>query len=135
MSLGYNVTLRNSRLNDITALIDAGVSAGKLRVYNGTRPATGGAVTTLLAELTMSDPSFPAAAAGTMSANAITGDSSADASGTATWFRVVDSAGNHVMDGDVGITGSGADLEFNTVTVAAGVTVNVTAFNVTHGNV
>ena len=133
MTLGYNVALRNSRLNDITALIDA-VSNGLLRIYNGARPATGGAATTLLGELTFSATSFPAAASGTMSANAITGDSSADASGTATWFRIVDSSGGHVMDGSIGLLASGADLELNTVTVAAGVTINVTQFDITHGN-
>ncbi len=131
--LGYNVSLRNSRLNNITALIDAG-TAGLIRIYNGTRPATGGAATVLLGQLPMSLTSFPAAVAGSMSANAITGDTAADATGTATWFRVVDSAGNHVLDGDVGVTGSGADLEFNTVTIAAGVTINITQFDINHNN-
>lgn len=132
MTLGYNVTLRNSQLNNITTLTDAGAGPGLLRIYDGTRPATGGAVTTLLAELTMSDPSFAAAAAGKIVGNSVTGDSSANASGTATWFRLVDSNGNHVMDGSCGV-GSG-DLQFNTTVVALGVTVNVTQFDITRGN-
>ncbi len=132
MALGYNVSLRNTRLNDIKNLIDAGSGAGRLRIYSGTRPTTGGAVTTLLGELVFSDPSFPSAVNGAMSANAIAGDASANASGTATWFRVVDSAGNHVMDGNVGTSGS--DLNFNTTTVSAGVTINITQFDLTHGN-
>jgi len=134
MTAGYKVALRNSRLDEITALIDAGAAGGVIRLYDGTRPSTGGTATTILAELVMSVTSFPAAASGIMSANAVTNDSSANNTGTATWFRVTDSVGNFVMDGDVGVTGSGKDLEVNTVDVVTGVEVSVTAFNITHGN-
>ena len=58
-----------------------------LRIYDGTRPATGGAATTLLAELTC-NATFAPAASGVLTLNAITQDSSANA-GTATWFRIV----------------------------------------------
>lgn len=132
MTIAYKVALRNSRLDAITSLIDAGAGAGLIRIYNGTRPATGGTATTLLAELIMSDPSFPAAAAGAMSANAVTNDSSANATGTATWFRVVDSAGNFVMDGNVGASGS--DLNLNTTSIVVGVEVSITQFDITQGN-
>lgn len=131
MSLGYLAALRNSRLDEITALIDAG-TAGFIRLYDGARPATGGATTTLLAELTLSATSFPAAASGVMTANAVTNDASANATGTATWFRVVDSAGTFVLDGDVGTAGS--DLNVNTTAVVVGVEVSVTSFVITHGN-
>lgn len=132
MALGFDVTLRNSRLDEITAEVDAGAGAGLLRIYDGVRPATGGAVTTLLAELTFSDPSFPAAAAGVLTANSITQDASANATGTATWFRVVDSDSNFVMDGDVGTSGS--DLNLNTTSIVAGLPVSVTSFVLTEGN-
>jgi len=134
MSAGFKVALRNSRLDEITALIDAGASGGVITLYDGTRPSTGGTATTILAELVMSVISFPAAASGTMAANAITNDASANNTGTATWFRVTDSIGTFVIDGDVGITGSGKDMEVNTVDVVAGVEVSVTAFTITHGN-
>lgn len=132
MSLGLNVALRNSRLDEITALLDADAGAGYLRIYSGTRPATGGAVTTLLAELTMSVTSFPAAAAGTMTANSITDDSSANATGTATWFRMVDNSGDHILDGDVGTSGS--DLNLSSTAIVTGGTVSVTSFALTEGN-
>ena len=48
MALGYLVALRNNQLDEIPALIDAGVGAGKLKIYDGVRPATGGTATTLL---------------------------------------------------------------------------------------
>lgn len=134
MSAGFKVALRNSRLDLITALIDAGATGGVITFYAGARPATGGTATTILAELVMSATSFPAAAAGAMTANAITNDAAANNTGTATWFRIEDSNGLFVMDGDIGVTGSGKDMEVNTVDVVTGVEVSVTAFTITHGN-
>lgn len=130
-ALGYVTTLRNNQLDEITALVDAGAGAGTLTLYSGTRPATGGAVTTEVATLTFSDPAFPAASGGSVSASAITDDASATG-GTATWFRVADSTGAAVMDGDVGT--SGADLNLNSTTIAAASTVSVSSFTITAGN-
>ena len=132
MALGFIVALRNSRLDEVTTLIDGGAGAGLLRIYDGTRPATGGTATTLLAELTMSDPSFPAASSGAMTASAISDDTSADAAGTATWFRLTDSTGAAVVDGDVGTSGS--DLNLNTTTFSVGLNVSVTSLVLTAGN-
>lgn len=131
-ALGLNVSTRNTQLDDITADLDAGTGAALLRLYDGTRPATGGAATTLLAELTFSATSFPAASGGSMSANAISDDLNADASGTTTWFRCVDSDSNQVIDGDCGTSGS--DINFNTVVISAGAIVSVTSFQLTAGN-
>ena len=133
MALGLITSARNNMLDEITALIDSG-TAGFLRIYDGVRPATGGAATTLLAELTMNTTSFPAASSGSMTANAITADSSANASGTATWFRITDSAGNAVVDGSVGTTSSGEDLELNTTTITSGVEVSISSLVLTAGN-
>lgn len=132
MALSYNTTLRNNRANEITTLTDAGAGAGFIRIYNGTRPATGGAVTTLLAELTFSDPSFAAASGGVLTASSITQDASANTTGTATWFRQVDSDGNFVLDGDVGTSGS--DLNLNDVSIVSGVPVSITSYVITEGN-
>jgi hypothetical protein len=49
MALAYSTNLRNARLDAITTF--AGGSC-LLRIYDGSRPATGGTATTLLAELT-----------------------------------------------------------------------------------
>ena len=106
MALSYNPTIRNARLDQITT--GAGASAF-LRIYDSTgtgRPATGGAVTTqvLLAELTCNATFAPAASGGVLTLNAITQDSSANNTGTATWFRIVKSDGTtHVLDGNVGV--------------------------------
>lgn len=131
MALGFLAALRNNRLDEITALIDAGAGGGKIVLYDGTRPATGGTATTEVATLTFSVTSFPAASAGTMSANAITDDTSATG-GTTTWFRVVDSNDTFVLDGDCGTSGS--DLNLDNTTISAAATVSISSFALTDGN-
>lgn len=110
----------------------AGASA-LLRIYSGTRPATGGAATTLLAELTCNATFAAGAASGVLTLNAITQDSSADATGTATWFRIVKADGTtFVLDGNVGTSGS--DLNLTTVSIVATQPVSVSSFTITEGN-
>lgn len=129
MALGYSVALRNAQLDAITTAVGA---SGKIRIYSGTRPATGGTATTLLAELPCSAAFAPAASAGVLTVNTITSDSSADATGTASWFRVLTSANVAVIDGDVGTSGS--DLNLNSVSLTAGGTVSISSFTITAGN-
>lgn len=130
MALGLDSTLRNNRLDQITTR--AGASA-LLRIYDGTRPATGGTATTLLAELTCNATFAPAASGGTLTLNAITQDSSANATGTATWFRIVQSNGTtFVLDGSVGT--SGQDLNLNTTSIVTGAAVAISSAVITEGN-
>ena len=135
MALGFTVTTRNNMLDEITALIDAG-TAGKLKIYDSTRPTnadTAVGAQVLLAELTLNTTSFPAASSGSMTANAITDDSSANATGTASWFRIESSAGAAVVDGDVSTAAS--DLNLNTVSITSGVAVSISSLVLTAGNV
>ncbi|MBI4695564.1 MAG: hypothetical protein HY749_16225 [Gammaproteobacteria bacterium] len=132
MALGFNATLRTARGQKIADAVNGGAGAGKLRIYAGTRPATGGTATTLLAELTFADPMEASVSSGVLTADSIIGDTSADATGTAAWFRVVDSTGTHVMDGDVGTSGS--DLNLTSTSIVATEGVDVTSFVLTEGN-
>lgn len=131
MALAFDlVSIRNAMLDLITAR--AGANA-LLRIYSGSRPATGGAATTLLAELTCNATFAPAAASGVLTLNAITQDSSANATGTATWFRIVKSDGStFVLDGNVGTSGS--DLNLTTTSIVATQPVSITSFTITEGN-
>jgi hypothetical protein len=130
MALGYNVTIRNAMLDSITT--GAGTLA-KLRIYSGSRPATGGTATTLLAELICNATFAPASSSGVLTLNAISQDASADSTGTATWFRIVKTDGTtHVLDGDVGTSGS--DLNLTTTSIVATQPVSVTSFVITEGN-
>jgi len=132
MALAFSTTLRNNMLDELAAEVDGGAGAGLLRIYDGSRPATGGTATTQLAELTFTDPYSAAASGGIITASSITSDTSADATGTATWFRVVTSSSTFVFDGDVGTSGS--DLNLDSVSITAGQTVSVSSFVVTEGN-
>lgn len=127
--------LRNARADAITAF--AGGSA-LLRLYSGAQPAspaTAVSTQTLLAQLTCNAVFAPAATGGVLTLNAITQDSSADATGTATWFRLVKADGSTVvMDGDVGASGGGATLTLNTTSIVTGGPVLVTSFALTEGN-
>lgn len=132
MAIAYVTALRNTRMDAIDDAVNAGAGAGLIRIYDGTRPATGGTATTLLAELTASDPMFGASSTGVLTASAITQDSSANATGTASWFRVVDSAGNAVMDGNCGTSGS--DLNLTTLSIVSTQPVSISSFVLTEGN-
>ena len=87
----------------------------------------------LLAELRFSATAFGAASNGAATANAITADASANNTGTATWFRIVKADGTtHVLDGNVGTSGS--DLNLTTTSIVATQPVSVTSFVITEGN-
>ena len=129
MALGFVTTLRNSRLDQITSAVG---SSGLLRIYDGTRPATGGTATTLLAELTCNATFAPSASGGVLTLNAITQDSSANATGTATWFRLATSGGTAQVDGNVGTSGS--DLNLTTTSIVSGQPVSVSSATITEGN-
>lgn len=129
MALAYSTTVRNAMLDAITTAIG---SNGLLRIYDGSRPASGGTATTKLAELALSATAAPGASSGVLTLSTITQDSSADATGTATWFRVTTSGGTFVIDGNVGTSGS--DLNLTTTSIVATQPVSVTSFVVTEGN-
>jgi hypothetical protein len=121
---------RNTMLNDITTSI--GTSA-IFNIYAGVQPADVSSATTalnvIISQLTFpTTNAFAAAAAGSMTANAIASDTSA-VGGTAAWFSITKNTGARVADGSVGT--SGADLNLNSVTITTGATVAITAFTVT----
>lgn len=113
----------------VTALLDNGY----LRIYDGSQPSTADTAITsqvLLAELRFSTPAFGAATNGAATANSITPDSSANASGTATWFRALQSNGTTaVFDGSVGT--SLANIVLSSTSISSGETVDITSFTYT----
>jgi hypothetical protein len=130
MALKLSVAARNAILDTITTSVG---SAGLCRIYSGTRPAsvaTALAGNTLLAELTLGSPLAPSASSGVLTLNAITQDSAADATGTASFFRIFRSDGTTaVIDGDVAVSGS--DMNMNTVSIVTGGPVQITSFTIT----
>lgn len=109
------------------------LNTGYLRIYDGTQAATADTAVgaqVLLAELRFNSTAFGSASNGVATANAITSDSSANATGTASWFRALKSDGTTVVfDGSVGT--SSADLTGATVSIVSGAVIAVTAFTYT----
>jgi hypothetical protein len=117
--------------NAVVDRLDEGAGAGIIEIYNGTIPTdadTALGAQTKLATLTFSDPAFGNASNGTATASAITSDTSADNSGTATWARWLTSGGTVILDCTVGT--SGEDINFNTNIFTAGATIAITALTV-----
>lgn len=131
--MANNVKLTNLAANTKADALTALANAGYLRIYDGTQPATGDTAIgaqVLLAELVFGGTAFGAASAGVAAANAITGDVSANATGTATWFRLFKTDGTTaILDGSVGT--SGCDLNLTTVSIVAGAAVNVSSLTLT----
>ena len=115
--------------------IKASYNSGFIRVYSGTRPTdadTALAGNTLLAELVFNATAFPAAASGVLTANAITQDSSADATGTASFVRCLQSNGTTVLgDFSCTATGGGGEVQFSTLSFVATVVVTLSSFTIT----
>jgi hypothetical protein len=113
----------------ITATIG---SNGKLRIYDGTQPTdadTAIGAQNLLADLALSATAFGAASGGTATANAITSDTSANNTGTATWGSFLTSGDVRKIDFSVGT--SSANLVLNSVAISSGATVAVSSFTAT----
>lgn len=125
--------LSNLAANYAADGIGNNMNSGFLYIYDGVRVAdaeTAPSTQVVLARLTFNADAFAAASTGQISANALTADASADATGTATWFRCTTSSSSQTMfDGDVGITG--ANLNLNSVAVSSGAEVSVTSLTFT----
>lgn len=123
MALTISDAAANAGINAVAGL----VNGGYIEIRTGAKPATvaTAASGTLLGTLTFSATAFGAAASRSAAANPITGDSSADASGGAGWFRAYTSGGVAVFDGTVGT--SGADIIMANTSIVAGGTINITS--------
>ena len=132
--MALNLKLSNKSVNGQANTFRGYFASGKLRIYNASQPANADAVVTtqtLLAELAFADTAFPASSSGIITANAITADSSANASGVAAWFRCVSTSSAPLMDGTVGSTTGGTtafDIVLNSVAIVAGAQVSISAF-------
>lgn len=124
MTMALSTTLRTAKAQ---AMIDAAGANCKMKFYDGTRPATGGAAGgTLLATLNFT--SLGSAASAVLTFGAATQTNSSHVSGTPTWMRITTSA--DVFVGDFSIPG---DVTF-TGTIATGVDITLNASTITEGN-
>jgi len=121
MGLILATSARDTINNALVDMIDT-AGTGKLDFYTD-------GFGTLLAELTFSATAFGSSSTGVSTANSITSDTSANATGTAGAFRI--KAGNDevVLSGTV--SASGGDINFNTTSINTGDSVAVTSLTVT----
>ena len=132
MAVQLSVAVRNARLDTVESTIS---TAPVLRIYTGSAPANcaAAATGTQLASMTLPSDWMAAAASGAKALSGSWTDSSADATGTAGYFRIWDSGVTtcHIQ-GTCGI-GTG-DLQLDNTSIASGQSVTVTAFALTDGN-
>ena len=131
------VAVQNVAVDAVVDRIDTGTGAGRMEIRTGGPPAsiTGSSTGTLLGTLTFSNPAFGNGSSGTATANAITSDTNADASGDAGYFRVYRGGAADTApewQGTAGNSGDTPDMVFSpTKSVVAGGTIAVNSFTVT----
>lgn len=129
-----STAVRNAAADAVADIFDGGTPPATMKHRTGAQPtnvadASSG---TLLGTNTFSATAFGAAATGVVTAAAITSDTSADASGTAGYFRcyqggAADTAALCQGNTDV----SGADLNFDNNIIVAGGTIAISSFTIT----
>ena len=126
MEAGFSTALRSSRSS---ALVTAAGANAKLKFYNGSRPATGEAATTLLATL-VAGAVLGTVSAGALTIGAVTQTNSAHVNGAPTWLRLTTSTDVFIADFDIG----GADGFTFAGTIATGVDISASGLVITEGN-
>lgn len=126
--LGFATARKTSR----GELLATWLAAGKVKIYDGTRPtnadtAIGSQV--LLVEFTLPNPAGTVTS-GVFTAGAISA-ATVGTAGTATWARILDSSAATIFDADVGVTSSGSVIEIDNVSLASGANCTVTSFVLT----
>ena len=127
-----SATAANAAVDAMTALVNSGL----IKIYtvgSGIPASVAVAITdqVLLGTLTLNATAFGAGSSGVATANAITGDTSADATGTASFFRITTSGGTAHFQGLCGTSAS--DMNLNTTSIVSGAAIDVTALTITEG--
>jgi hypothetical protein len=134
MAFQLSAAVRNAMLDQIETTI--GVSA-ILKIRTGSPPSDCSQADTGTALATLNLPSdwLANASAGAKAKSGTWEDPSADATGTAGFFRVYDSGGTNChMQGTVTATGGGGDMTLDNVSINTGQDVLITGFTMTAGN-
>ena len=132
--MALNTQMSDAAANAACNAVAALANSGYLKMYTGSQPANANTALsgqTLLGTLNFSATAFGNAVAGVATANAIASDSSADASGTATWFRVLKSDGTSVVfDGTVGTSGCNINMNSNVISAGASISVSSLTYSI-----
>lgn len=123
MAITFNTTLRNARANAIVT--EAGASA-QIKLYTA-------AYATLLGTLTCAA-TLGTVASGVLTFNAITQDSSADASGTFALARLYKSDGTTMVIEGLTVGTSGTNIVVNAAASTLGAAISMSSAVITEGN-
>lgn len=133
MTLQIGTPVANARLDAIESTIG---TAPILYIYDlaAGAPANCGAAITAgtLATITLPEDWLNAASGGSITKNGTWSDTSADAAGTADFFRIYEYTGATCLI--QGVVGAGQDMELDNYVIAATQTVTISTFTVTDGN-
>lgn len=134
MAIQHSEAVRNARLDAIETTVG---TAPILRIRSGAKPANCAAARsgTILASLTLPSDWLANASGGAKNKSGAWQDLSADASGTAGHYEIMDSTGTTCHEqGTVTATGGGGDMTIDNTVIAAGQQITVTAYGLTEGN-
>lgn len=134
MALQLSVAVRNAKLDVIETTIG---TAPVLRIRTGAPPTNCAAARTgtVLATLTLPSDWMAAASAGSKALSGTWQDGSADATGTAAHFEIMESTLTTChAQGTVTATGGGGDMTLDNTSIATGQQVTITSFSITAGN-
>ncbi len=138
MAINFSVATRNAMLDAIEST--AGTSCS-LEILNGTKPSTCATAETdtVLATVVLPSDWMAAASSGSKAKAGTWQDTSADATGTAGYFRVYNSQATKdettcIIQGTVTITAGGGDMEVDNTSFATGQQFTITTFTLTAGN-
>jgi mono/diheme cytochrome c family protein len=131
VAIYLSTAVGNAALDSFEATIG---TAALLRILDGAMPTACASadVGVKLAEMTLPSDWMAAASGGTKAKAGTWSDPSANASGTAQYFRIYESTGTTChMQGTVSATGGGGDLTLDDTSITAAQVVTVTAFTIT----
>lgn len=131
MTVQHSVAVRNARLDVWESTIG---TSPILRIRTGAQPANCAAARsgTVLATVNLPSDWMAAASGGVKSKSGTWEDTSADATGTAGHYEIMDSSGTTCHEqGSVTATGGGGDMTVDNTSFAAGQPFTVTAFSKT----
>jgi hypothetical protein len=131
MAFQFSTATRNAALDQIETTIS---TSPTLEIRSGSVPANCAAASTgtVLATITLPSDWLTAASGGSKTISGTWQDASADATGTAGYFRISQGATCHIQ-GTVTATGGGGDMTLNSVSITAAQQVNITEFTITAG--
>lgn len=136
MALQLSESVRNGMLDSIESTVG---TAAVLKIYDLTAGAPANcaaAITgTVLATLTLPSDWMAGASTGSKAKSGTWQDASADAAGTADFFRLFASDGTTChAQGTVTATGGGGDLTLDNASIASGQSITITSFSLSAAN-